>query len=239
MNVFIYVEKNLLCSSNRPYLYILSYGNPFSQETLNFLVSSLRTTFVLYNEMDINNVHDLVKSIDELNIDNIPAWAAILINGIKILSVQLETVSNLTERVQKLEEFKQVSEVVSSRLENDNKRLRSIIESLGAKIDDQEQRSRNMCLLFYGIEEKADEDTDDVVLKIVNETLELQDFRIDDIQRSHRVGPNGKSQQQARQLRSSQSPSKPKTRPIIVRFSNYRDRYKIFKVKKGFVELDK
>ena len=102
--------------------------------------------------MDINNVHDLVKSIDELNIDNIPAWAAILINGIKILSVQLETVSNLTERVQKLEEFKQVSEVVSSRLENDNKRLRSIIESLGAKIDDQEQRSRNMCLLFHGIE---------------------------------------------------------------------------------------
>ena len=176
--------------------------------------------------VDINNVNELITSINSLNIEQIPPWALVLVQGVKVLSLQLQAVSELNERVKKLEDFKNVNEAVSSRLQAENMRLNKLVEEIQEKADDQEQRSRNQCLVFHGIEEGDKENTDDKVLHVINNTLGLGDISIDDIQRSHRIGPN----QPGRQLRSSQ-PTK-KTRPIIVRFLNWRDRKKIFINKK-------
>lgn len=182
--------------------------------------------------MDINNVDDLIESIDGLNTDQIPPWAIILMKGIKLLSVQLQSFNSLNERVQNLEDFKTVNETISTKLQVENERLSDLVESLEGKIDDHEQRSRNQCLMFHGIEEIDAEKTDDLVLHIINNELELPDISIDAIQRSHRVGPKIQSQS-VRQTRSSQMATNPKMRPIIVRFTNYRDRLKVYKNKKA------
>ena len=87
-------------------------------------------------------------------------------------------------------------------------------------VDDQEQRSRKMCLLIHGVEENDSEKPDALVLNVINNDLGIANINITEIQRSHRLGPK-KSQ---RNLRSS----KMFYRPIIVRFSNYRTRQKVF-----------
>ena len=103
--------------------------------------------------MDIANVDELIASINALNIDQIPPWANVLIQGMKVLSVQLQSFGKMQERIQKLEDFKTVNETVTSALQEENTRLNNIVEELEIKLDDQEQRSRNQCLIVHGIEE--------------------------------------------------------------------------------------
>ena len=55
--------------------------------------------------MDIANVDELIASINALNIDQIPPWANVLIQGMKVLSVQLQSFSKMQERIQKLQDF--------------------------------------------------------------------------------------------------------------------------------------
>ena len=177
--------------------------------------------------MDIANVDELIVSINGLNIDQIPPWANILIQGMKVLSVQLQTFSRITERVQKLEDFKVVNEAVTSTLQEENKRLSDMVEELEVRLDDQEQRSRNLCLVFHGIEEiegNARENTDDLVIDVIKNKLRIQDISVNSIQRSHRLGPR----KTGRQLRSAQD----RPRPIIVRFASWRTRVAVFKIKK-------
>ena len=82
-------------------------------------------------------------------------------------------VKDLVTRVNELESFKAVNEQVSLELKSENKRLQERLDNLSNAIDDQEQRNRNNCLLLHGVEEMDGENTDDVVLKIINERLEL------------------------------------------------------------------
>ena len=51
-----------------------------------------------------------------------------------------------------------------------------------------EQRSRNQCLLIHGVDETADENTDEAAIEVFNEKLGFN-LNLDDIQRSHRLGP--------------------------------------------------
>ena len=95
------------------------------------------------------------------------------------------------------------------------------------RIDDNEQRNRNQCLLFHGIEESDGEITDDLVLQVLRRKLELPVLTVDHIQRSHRLGSK-RVPGKARLTRSNLV----KPRPIIVRFQNYRDRQMIFKTKR-------
>ena len=75
--------------------------------------------------------------------------------------------------VNELESFKAVNEQVSLELKSENKRLQERLDNLSNAIDDHEQRNRNNCLLLHGVEELDGENTDDLVLKIINEKLEL------------------------------------------------------------------
>ena len=69
-------------------------------------------------------------------------------------------------------------------------------------MDRQEQYSRRNCLLIHGIKEEKDENTDNVVIKFIQDDLQ-EEINIEDLDRMHRIGKanNGKS------------------RPIIVKFA--------------------
>ena len=100
-----------------------------------------------------------------------------------------------------LESFKAVSEKVTSNLENENSRLLTLVTNLELKVDDQEQRSWNTCLLIHGIQENDRENTDELALKVINNGIALSNIQQCEIQRSHRLGPNFN---QKRNLRSHQ-----------------------------------
>ena len=137
----------------------------------------------------------------------------------KELISEVKAISSLVNRVQELENCKAINERVTSELSDENKRLNQRINEMEIQVDDQEQRSRNGCLLIHGVEEQDDDNTDNIALEIINKDLEVE-LTIDGIQRSHRVGPRKSN----RNTRSSKS----KPRPIIVRFANGRKRREVF-----------
>ena len=94
----------------------------------------------------------------------------------------------------------------------ENKRLNDDFIKHHESVDDEEQRNRNLCLLMHGVEENADEKTDDLVLSVINK--DLGNMRLDDRERSHRLGPFNNRQN----LRSTKNIS----RPIIIRFNSFR-----------------
>ena len=83
-------------------------------------------------------------------------------------------------------------------------------------MDQQAQFSRRNCLLFHGIKEEKDEDTDSIIINTVKEDMDIE-ILPNDLDRSHRIG-NPKT--------------KKKETPIIVKFIRYSLRHDIFKNKK-------
>ena len=163
--------------------------------------------------------------ISKLIVDDpsIPQWALSLMEAMKVVINELKVVKDLASRINELEGFKAISEAVNSHLQEENTRLNHLISKLEAKVDDQEQRSRNSCLLFHGLPENEGEDTNNIVLKTMNEKLMLDIDKLE-IQRSHRMGPR----EDKRRLRSN----RPHIRPVIVRFTNYETRRTVLKHRK-------
>ena len=123
-----------------------------------------------------------------------------------------------------LESYKVVNDTVTENLLNDNKMLRDKIELLESKVDDQEQRNRNYCLVLHGVEEKEGENTDELVINTVVNDLGITGFSLNNIQRSHRMGPRIN----ARNTRNKRV----KPRLVIFRLSDFRIRKEIFKNKR-------
>ena len=61
------------------------------------------------------------------------------------------------------------------------------VKNLENKADDQEQYSRRNCLLIHGLTETKTEDTDEMVLDLINNKLNIRMSQIG-IDRSHRLG---------------------------------------------------
>ena len=111
--------------------------------------------------------------------------------------------------------------------------MQEMISNLLNKIDELEQYSRRNCLLINGIK-KADppkenvseetsevstqENTDIAVLLIFNEKLGV-DVHIKDIDRTHRIGKQKQKNKDA-------------PRPVIVKFSNYNTRERVFQARR-------
>ena len=64
----------------------------------------------------------------------------------------LQVIDDLVQRVNILENFKTVNETITKNLHDENQRLNAVVAKLEMSVDDQEQRSRNMCLLIHGVE---------------------------------------------------------------------------------------
>ena len=109
-------------------------------------------------------------------------------------------------------------------LENENKTLKSRVSDLEAKLDDANeaqdkanQYSRRNCLRISGLKESSQEDTDAIILDVAK-TIGAE-ITLGDIDRSHRLG------------RPSNTQKNGKPRDIIVKFTSYRSRAKMFKQK--------
>ena len=155
-------------------------------------------------------------------IDNplMPPWAKLLIESMQFIITEITCVKVLSSRVNEFESFKAVNEQVTRELKTENKRLQERLDNLSDVVDDHEQRN---CLLLHGVEEMDGENTDDMVLKIINERLELP-MVLENIQRSHRLGPRNASRN------TRQNPTK--RRAIISRFRDFRARQSVFYKKK-------
>ena len=86
-------------------------------------------------------------------------------------------------------------------------------------VEEQEQYSRRNCLRFLGIPEQDREDTDKLVIELVNDKLGVP-MQAVDIDRSHRVTPKPGSE-----------PRKG-PRPIIVKFTRYNVRNSVYRSKR-------
>ena len=102
------------------------------------------------------------------------------------------------------------------------------IEHLRRKCDDLEQYSRRNNIRIFGVNEEKQENSVAVVLDVFNQKMGLS-VKESDIDRAHRTGKirerstNGDG--------SSGPPSKSVARPIIVRFTNYSVRSRVFNSK--------
>ena len=104
-----------------------------------------------------------------------------------------------------------------STLESENDYLRRRVSQLEGSLDAAEQYSRRNNVRISGLPENQDESTDDLVLAMSRAVG--ADISINEIDRSHRVGP--------RRNKDGTSASKP--RDIIVKFISYRSRQKLFR----------
>ena len=109
-------------------------------------------------------------------------------------------------------------------LEKQVKKLNKDVQDFKRTIEEQEQYSRRNCLRFHGIDETADEVTDQVIIKVVKEKLDI-DLRPDDLDRSHRM-PTRNHQRTGE--RRPPPPPPPHRKPIIVKFSRYNIRREVY-----------
>ena len=121
-----------------------------------------------------------------------------------------KVITGLNQRIVKLETENERLDKDIKELKKENKTLKSNVAKLERAVDAGEQYSRRNSLRMSGIEEETGENTDRIVLDIARAIG--SDIDINEIDRSHRVG----------------KPKVGKAREIIIKFSTYRARQKLY-----------
>ena len=163
-------------------------------------------------DLQIKEIHALSQENKESNIKG-ECYLAGVAESISLMNEKFEDINKKfdnyeKERKEKEKEIKDLKEKVLI-LSNEKKDLEQII-------DRQEQYSRRNCILIHGVKEEQNEDTDNVVVKLIKDNLE-EDVDLTELDRSHRIG---------------KKKSNGKARPIIVKFARYNVRRKVFYNKK-------
>ena len=91
------------------------------------------------------------------------------------------------------------------------------LNNIDLKLNAEEQYSRRNCLRLFGYPEKHSENTDKIVMELANNALKV-DLSLEDIEKSHRVGPKKEPGEKGG-----------KPRGIIVKFKSYRKRMEVVK----------
>lgn len=119
----------------------------------------------------------------------------------------------LTSIDKKLENLDVLATKISSCVEQ-VAHLQEVVSALELKVDDLENRSRRCNLIIYGIPENQNEDNS-TLEETVTETVFKEKLEIDGvgIERIHRLG----------------KPAANKTRPIILKLHDFRDKTRVFK----------
>ena len=107
------------------------------------------------------------------------------------------------------------SKMKAETLETKNDDLTLQITKLEEEVDSLQQYSRRNCLLIHQVHEVPKEDTDELALGIIKEKLNIH-LDGSDLDRSHRIGRKTNT----------------KSRPIIVKFTSYNTRNKVFRAKR-------
>lgn len=144
-------------------------------------------------------------------------------NKIDQLITKIDT--NSAQIISKVESNASLIKTINDKLENLTAKVITVeqectknsskICTISADLDSLEQYTRRCNLRIYGIRESQAENTDNLVLDLVKNKLNVQ-LTLNDIDRSHRVG----------------KPQINRNRAIIVKFCSYRDKQLIFSNKK-------
>ena len=76
--------------------------------------------------------------------------------------------------------------------------LHDDLKKMEAQVDQQAQYSSRNCLLFHGIKEEKDEDTDSIIVNTVKEEMDIE-ILPNGLDRSHRIG-NPKTKKKKRSI---------------------------------------
>lgn len=125
-------------------------------------------------------------------------------------------------------EMKKSEDKISSLVDSSDS-LKKRIAGLESLLDEQEQYSRRQCLRIYGVTERVNENTDNLVLEVarkMNVTLEPHD-----IDRSHRIPSKHIATPESASTSSSTPTAKHRPKPLIVKFSRYNARQLMYAAK--------
>ena len=139
------------------------------------------------------------------------------IKGAKQLEDVSESIKFINEKFEEYEADREQKEKEIAELKEHLMSLKEKFFQVDKMLDCQKQYSRRNCLLVHGVEEKNNEDTDQEIINTVKNDLG-EEITIHDIDRTHCLGK--------RKLDSDVP------RPIIVKFTRYNVRNRIFKTKK-------
>ena len=99
--------------------------------------------------------------------------------------------------------------------------------TLEAEADKREQYSRHPNLRFYGIEENEGDDTDAIVIAVVQQKLGLNHIGTDQLERSHRIGPK------------QDEKGSPRKHAVIVRFRSEAARDEVFRGRENLKQYNR
>ena len=88
------------------------------------------------------------------------------------------------------------------------------IQAIDTNLNTQEQYSRRNCVRLFGCKERPGENTDLIAMKVASDHLKV-DLKLEDIERSHRVGQRKENRDGG---------GEPIPRAIIIKFKSYRKR---------------
>lgn len=109
-------------------------------------------------------------------------------------------------------------------------RLERRIDSLESDNDTLEQYTRRNSLRIFGLpEEEAGEDTAQVALTLINQTMKVEPpITSEDLDRAHRIGKKGTPS-----TTSPQPSTTPRPRAVIIKFATYRARQRVMAKRKS------
>ncbi len=144
----------------------------------------------------------MMKKLEKL--DSIDTRVKTVENDLKSVKESIEFAhAEIKDLKKESETRKQTDEATKQRIE----KLEKENEILNRSVIDLKARSMRDNLLFYNIPESKDEDTTDIIHKLLEEKLQIEDSYNIKIDRSHRLG------------REKQGVKKP--RPIVAKFNFY------------------
>ena len=163
------------------------------------IASPIPSLSLSLSDDDVNRIVSKVKSL-------ITAETQTMIEAMVSLNVA-EEIAPLKEEIIELRKFRRetINEVVA----------------LKARIDDQEQYSRRMCVRVAGMQESGDEDPNGLIMDLA--TRMSVSLKAEDIDRAHRVG-------------KPRSGPNQRDRELIVKFTNYSARLNFIKGRKQLKE---
>ena len=127
----------------------------------------------------------------------------------------------------------EVTESVKFDIDEQNDEMTSMrkeIRDLQDANDEAEQYSRRTCLIFSGLPETPEENTDTTIIQFCRNDLGV-DIREEDIDRSHRLGkPSSLNQANGVTTRGSSAKNASRSTPrnLIVKFASYRKRESVY-----------
>ena len=96
------------------------------------------------------------------------------------------SVEVMSDKFDEYEKDRKEKEKIINGLQNEVSFLKERIDLLEKKSDDSEQYSRRNCQLVHGVEEQEQENTDNILLNVIKEHLDIE-LSVKDFDRSHRL----------------------------------------------------